>query len=164
MKTNLWSTINKLLSFKKLIVVLLILLLAMFGLSQILGWDSFCCVHADIDKNSGAIRYSRYIFFFKVIDNIEETTFSKKVRSLLPENLKPDWKRDFTKGTILYKVYYDGPYHGAIQAVKRLSTLIQEGELTDAQVLRSHQYLVNGKIDLLFHEHINHALDMQVND
>ncbi len=109
---------------KKVIAISSIVLLALFVVyyPYLFAWSEMCCQYQEVDIKSGRLRFTRYLFYCKVSEHIEESIFSK---TLLPEDLvkkQPDWNRVNTFSPGLRHSPHHA-YHGAISQIKNVDLI-----------------------------------------
>ena len=134
-------------------ILLLFLLLIAFTvplaiiIGQLLNCDKSWCVYIEVDANSGDIRFRRYIAFIEIYEKIQENSFSKRAKELSSDKKQVKWELDSIVGTILYRSFILGDYHGSQAIIKQLSELVEEGKLSDKMVLKCADLLAVGELD-----------------
>ncbi len=85
----------------------------------IFAWSPLCCRCQEVDIKSGRIRYTRYLFYCKISEKIEDTILTEELGEFA-EDVQPDWHRvnTFSPG-VRHSPHY--VYHGAIGQINKIA-------------------------------------------
>jgi hypothetical protein len=120
----------------KLLLIVLIFIFIFFALFLIIPvftnplskWSKIYCKYEDVDINTGRIRYTRYLFYRKTSEEIEDSIITKTVGQF-STSVSPDWKRvnTFCPGSV--SPHYR--YHGAITEIHMVDLILQSHDFSD---------------------------------
>jgi hypothetical protein len=120
----------------KLLLIVLIFILICIALFLIIPvvtgplskWSKLNCKYTDVDINTGRIRYTRYLFYRKTSEKIEDSVITKTIGQSGP-GVSSDWKRvsAFCPGSI--SPHYK--YHSAISHIHIVEMLLQSHDFSD---------------------------------
>lgn len=85
-------------------------------------WSPLNCRRGEVDINTGTLRFSRYLFFCKVSETVEDSRLTEVLPRDLVRNAEPDWRRvnTFSPGVHRSPHYV---FHGAVGQIRTLALL-----------------------------------------
>ncbi len=105
----------------------------LFGAS-LLGffpWSPINCTHHDVDIHSGRVRLTRYIFWLRVHESVEDSALTKALRPEDYAATTPKWHHAVTLSPGLgHSPHY--AYHSAIAQIRELELAWSLAEFTPA--------------------------------
>lgn len=94
-------------------------------------WTEFNCRHQEVDINSGRLRYSRYLFYFKISERTEDSALSRALSLGIKSanGSKPQWHKvnTFSPG------YRHSPhyiFHSAIHQIRMLGPWLESDSVS----------------------------------
>jgi len=106
----------------------------LFVVPLFLPWSPINCRYEEVDITTGRLRFSRYLFYCKVSERIEETALSKMLPEDIVSESTPQWRKvnTFSVGCN-YSPHHQ--FHSAIVQIRFLSgiwEMSQQYGLTDS--------------------------------
>jgi hypothetical protein len=114
---------------QKLWLVVLILIVLIVFIFTMPSWWKLCYRCEDVDIKSGRIRHTRYLFYCKISEKIDNTILTEALGESA-KDVQPDWRRvsTFSLG-IRHSTHY--VYHGAIVQIRLVGMIWQMSPFSD---------------------------------
>ena len=88
--------------------------------TRLLAWSPINCWHYEVDINSGRIRYTRFLIFQKVREEISDSELTRVLRPTDLNDREPEWHRVLTLSPgVGHSPHYR--YHSAIAQINELA-------------------------------------------
>jgi hypothetical protein len=89
-RRDVWGPPSKI-GRRLIVATSIIVALALLARSGFFSGERFCCTEDDLDYDSGRIRHTKYLFYCKISDNIEESSLTKALGEKALQGQTPDW-------------------------------------------------------------------------
>ena len=124
---------------KKLLIIGLSVLAFLFLLPFVVlcfnPWSEILCRHEEINIKTGQVRYSRYVYFLKITEWVEDTCLSDYVEIPSDETTASFWRRVNSFSPLAsHSPHYS--FHSALAQVHQLQTAVSLEVLTEPEKKR----------------------------
>jgi hypothetical protein len=115
---------------KRVVLVVIVLLSLVVLVAPVLGpWTHMNCRHRDVDINTGRLRVSRYLGYWRVSETVQDSPLSRVVLSEAASAITPDWRHVNTSSPLVrHSPHY--AFRGAAAQIHMLAGLWESYEFS----------------------------------